>query len=240
MTSGTAASTDVSLSSALDNLQSSGSPFPVKIPAGTGGNNDRYNVNLPVASPAGSLSTLLLGSNYVVDLELSAAEAEGRGEVVSSPRVITQNQKKAEIKAGTAIPYQQQAGGGGGGTTIEFKEAVLSLVVTPLITPDSNIILELEVTKDSVGKVLVTSAGVNVPSIDKRSLTATVMVGDGQTVVLGGILETEQRDSSKKVPMLGDIPVIGHLFKTTSKTNNKSELLIFVTPKILREGVTVN
>jgi type IV pilus assembly protein PilQ len=144
------------------------------------------------------------------------------------------------IRAGTEIPYQQAAGGAGGGTTIQFKDAVLELKVTPLITPDGNIILDLDVSKDSVGAVIVTSGGVNVPSIDTRSLTATIMVGDGQTVVLGGILETEQRDSTKKVPGLGDIPVLGHLFKTTSKTNNKKELLIFVTPKVLRDGVSVN
>jgi type IV pilus assembly protein PilQ len=238
-TTGTAAGTDLGLSSAISNLASNGSVYPVSVATGANAAN-RYNVNLPVANPAGSLALMVLGSNYVVDLELSAAQAEGRGEIVSAPRIVTQNQKQAVIRAGTEIPYQQAAGGAGGGTTIQFKDAVLSLKVTPLITPDGNIILDLDVSKDSVGAVIVTSGGVNVPSIDTRSLTATVMVGDGQTVVLGGILETERRDSNKKVPGLGDIPVLGHLFKTTSKTNNKQELLIFVTPKVLRDGVSVN
>ena len=117
---------------------------------------------------------------------------------------------------------------------------MLSLKVKPLITPDNRIILDLAVTKDSVGQVVVTSGGVNVPAIDTRTLTTQVLVGDGQTVVLGGILETVRRDSEKKVPYIGDIPVLGHLFKNTTKVNNKNELLIFVTPKILREGVKVN
>lgn len=239
MTTGTAAGTDLGLSSAISNLSANGSVYPVGTPTGSSAAN-RYNVNLPVSNPAGNLAFMVLGSDYVVDLELSAAQAEGRGEIVSAPRIVTQNQKEAVIRAGTEIPYQQTAGGSAGGTTIQFKDAVLSLKVTPLITPDGNIILDLNVSKDSVGTVIVTSGGVNVPSIDTRSLTATVMVGDGQTVVLGGILETEQRDSTKKVPLIGDIPVLGHLFKSTSKTNNKKELLIFVTPKVLRDGVSVN
>jgi type IV pilus assembly protein PilQ len=239
MSSGTAAATDLGLSSAITNLSSNGTVFPVGVPTGATA-PDRYNVNLPVASPAGSLAFMLLGSDYIVDLELSAAEAEGRGQVVSSPRVITSNQKEAIVEAGTEIPYQQAAGGSGGGTTIQFKKATLKLQVKPLITPDGNIIMDLVVSKDSVGQIIVTSGGVNVPSIDTRTLTTTVLVGDGQTVVLGGIFESDDRESSKKVPLLGDIPVLGHLFKSTQKTNNKNELLIFVTPKVLREGVTVN
>jgi len=233
MTSGTSSSTDTGLTSALANLGSTGTVNPVKVPTGDNAAS-RYNVNMPVANPAGSLAFLLLGSDYIVDLELTAAQAEGRGEVVSSPRIITANQKEAKIEQGTEIPYQEAASSGA--TTISFKKAVLSLRVTPLITPDNRIILDLVVTKDNVGQVVVTSGGVNVPSIDTRTLTTRVMVGDGQTVVLGGILETDRRESEKKVPYLGDIPVLGHLFKTTSKTNKKNELLIFVTPKILREG----
>jgi type IV pilus assembly protein PilQ len=239
MSSGTAAATDVGLSSAISNLGSNGTVFPVGVPTGATAPS-RYNVNLPVANPAGSLAFMVLGSDYIVDLELSAAQAEGRGEIVSSPRIITSNQREATVEAGTEIPYQQAAGGAGGGTTIEFKKAVLALKVKPLITPDNNIILDLVVSKDSVGTVIVTSGGVNVPSIDTRTLTTQVLVGDGQTVVLGGIFESEQRDTTKKVPMLGDIPVFGYLFKNKTKVNNKNELLIFVTPKILREGVTVN
>jgi type IV pilus assembly protein PilQ len=197
----------------------------------------RYNVNLPVASPAGSLAFMLLGADYLVDLEISAAQSEGRGEVISTPRVITANQREASIEQGVEIPYQESASSGA--TTIQFKKAVLALKVTPQITPDNRIILDLNVKKDSVGQVIVGGAGQQVPSIDTREITTSVIVNDGQTVVLGGILETERRETEKKVPYLGDVPVLGRLFKTTGKTNNKDELLIFVTPKILREGVTV-
>ena len=237
LTSGTAAGVDTGLSSALSNVASTGSPYPVGVPTGDNAIN-RYNVNMPVSNPAGSLAFMVLGSDYIVDLELSAAQSEGRGEVVSAPRVITANQREATIEQGTEIPYQQSASSGA--TTISFKKAVLSLKVTPLITPDNRIILDLAVTKDSVGTVVVTSGGVNVPAIDTRTLTTRVMVGDGETVVLGGILETERRDSEKKVPLLGDIPILGNLFKNTTRVNNKDELLIFVTPKIMREGVKVN
>ncbi len=236
-TTGTAAGTDTGLNSALTNLQNNGTVNPVAVPTGDTAAN-RYNVNMPVSNPAGSLAFLLLGSDYIVDLELSAAQAEGRGEVVSSPRVITANQKEAYIEQGTEIPYQEAASSGA--TTVSFKKAVLSLKVTPLITPDNRIILDLYVTKDSVGQVVVTSGGANVPSIDTRKMNTRVMVADGQTVVLGGILETDRSESVKKVPWLGDIPVLGHLFKNTTTINKKNELLIFVTPKILREGVKVN
>jgi type IV pilus assembly protein PilQ len=236
-TSGTVAATDSVAGSALDNLAGGTGPFPVDIPTGSAGAPQRYNVNLPVASPAGSLAFMLLGSDYLVDLEISAAQAEGRGEVISTPRVITANQREASIQQGVEIPYQESASSGA--ATIQFKEAVLSLKVTPQITPDNRIILDLNVKKDSVGQIIVGGAGQQVPSIDTREITTQVLVNDGQTVVLGGILETERRESEKKVPYLGDVPVLGHLFKSTSRTNNKDELLIFVTPKILREGVSV-
>ncbi|MGE0580863.1 MAG: type IV pilus secretin PilQ [Steroidobacteraceae bacterium] len=236
MVSGSGTATDVGLSSALDNRANTGVVTPVKVPTGAGA-ADRYNVNLPVANPAGRLAFMLLGSDYIVDLELSAAQAEGRGEIISSPRVITANQREASIEQGVEIPYQESASSGA--TTIQFKKAVLSLKVTPQITPDNRIILDLNVKKDSVGAVIVGSGGVNVPSIDTREITTQVLVNDGQTVVLGGILETERRDTEKKVPWLGDVPGLGILFKQKSKTNNKDELLIFVTPKILREGVNV-
>jgi type IV pilus assembly protein PilQ len=235
-TSGTAASVDSVAGSALDNLSSGTGPFPVEIPTGAGA-PQRYNVNLPVSSPAGSLAFMLLGSDYLVDLEISAAQAEGRGEVISTPRVITANQREASIEQGVEIPYQESASSGA--TTISFKKAVLSLRVTPQVTPDNRIILDLNVKKDSVGQIIVGGAGQQVPSIDTREITTQVLVNDGQTVVLGGILETERRETEKKVPYLGDVPVLGRLFKTTSRTNNKDELLIFVTPKILREGVSV-
>jgi type IV pilus assembly protein PilQ len=236
-TTGTAAGNETTLSSALTNLAGgAGTPYPVNVAGGASAPN-RYNVNLPVANPAGSLALMILGSDYIVDLELSAAQAEGRGQVISSPRIVAANQKEAMIEQGTEIPYQESSSSGA--ATIQFKKAVLSLRVTPLITPDNRLILDLNVKKDRVGTVIVTSGGVNVPSIDTSEINTQVVVGDGQTVVLGGILETERRDTEKKVPYLGDVPVLGHLFKTTSKVDNKDELLIFVTPKILREGVNV-
>jgi type IV pilus assembly protein PilQ len=236
-TSGTAAATDQITSSAATNAATTGNPFPVTYPAGTTGAPERYNVNLPVANPAGSFALGILGNNFLVDLELSAAQAETKAAVISSPRVITANQKEATIEQGTEIPYQQSASSGA--TTISFKKAVLSLKVTPQITPDNRIILDLDVRNDSIGTITVTSGGVNVPSIDTKEIATQVLVNDGQTVVLGGILETTSRDISTKVPYLGDIPVLGNLFKQTSKTDNKDELLIFVTPKIVREGVNV-
>jgi type IV pilus assembly protein PilQ len=195
---------------------------------------DRYMVNLPVANPAGRLALTLLDSDYIVDLELSAAQAEGRGEIISSPRLITANQREATIEQGVEIPYQESSSSGA--TTTQFKKAVLSLKVTPQITPDNRVILDLTVAKDSVGQLVASATGGFVPSIDTREIVTQVLVNDGQTVVLGGILETERRDSEVKVPWLGDVPVLGRLFKTTSKTDNKDELLIFVTPRILREG----
>jgi type IV pilus assembly protein PilQ len=195
---------------------------------------DRYMVNLPVASPAGRLAMTLLDSDYIVDLELTAAEAEGRGEILSSPRLITSNQREATIEQGVEIPYQESSSSGA--TTTSFKKAVLSLKVTPQITPDNRVILDLTIAKDSVGQLVASATGGFVPSIDTREIVTQVLVNDGQTVVLGGILETERRETEKKVPYLGDIPVLGYLFKSTSRTDNKDELLIFVTPRILREG----
>jgi type IV pilus assembly protein PilQ len=236
-TSGTAQATDSVIGSALANQNSTGQSFPVTVPTGGTAAPQRYNVNLPVPSPAGSFALGILGSNYIVDLELSAAQAETRAEVISSPRVITANQKEAVIEQGTEIPYQQSASSGA--TTISFKKAVLSLKVKPQITPDNRIILDLDVRKDSIGTITVASGGVNVPSIDTKEIQTQVLVNDGQTVVLGGVLETTHRDDQTKVPFLGDIPVLGALFKEQHKQNDKDELLIFVTPKIVREGVNV-
>ena len=196
--------------------------------------SNQYQVNLPVANPAGALGISLLGSSYLVNLELSAAQNEGRGEVISSPRVITANQKQATIMQGVEIPYQQSASSGA--TTTQFKNAVLSLKVTPLITPDNRVMLDIDVSDDSVGQLVQSATGGTVPSINTREIITQVLVNDGQTVVLGGILETTKNKSTDKVPYLGDIPVLGHLFKSTTNINNKTELLIFITPKILREG----
>jgi type IV pilus assembly protein PilQ len=212
-TTGTAAGTDQAIGSALSNLQTN------------------------KTSPAGTFALGILGNNYIVDLELSAAQAETQANIIASPRVITANQKEATIEQGVEIPYQQSASSGA--TTIQFKKAVLSLKVTPHITPDNRIILDLDVKDDAVGTVVVTSGGVNVPSIDTREISTQVLVNDGQTVVLGGILTTTQREDNTKVPYLGDIPVLGHLFKTTNHKDDKDELMIFITPKIVREGVNV-
>jgi type IV pilus assembly protein PilQ len=199
--------------------------------------DERFMVNLPVANPAGSFALAILDDDYLVDLELSAAQAEGNGEVISSPRVITGNQKEAKIEQGVEIPYQEASSSGA--TSTQFKDAVLSLTVTPQITPDDRIIMDLKVTKDSVGELVSDGFGGRVPSIDTRSVETQVLVENGQTVVLGGIYETERGEQTSKVPYLGDIPFLGALFRSTSVVSNKSELLIFVTPKILKEGSTI-
>ncbi len=230
---GTSAGSEAIVSSALDNLQSTGQPFPVTV----GGINDRYNINLPVANPAGQFALAILDSDYLVDLELSALQAEGRGEIISTPRVITANQKEARIEQGVEIPYQESASSGA--TTTQFKKAVLSLTVTPQITPDDRIIMDLIVNKDAVGELVASATGGRVPSIDTREVVTQVLVNNGETVVLGGVYETERRESQSKVPFLGDLPGIGALFRSTTNTNNKAELLIFVTPKILREGANI-
>ncbi|MFO0450977.1 MAG: type IV pilus secretin PilQ [Pseudomonadota bacterium] len=236
--SGSAAASNTIVSSALENLQGgSRTPFPVQIPTGAASFQDRYNVNLPVASPAGRIALAVLNGNYLVDLELSAAQAEGRGEIVSAPRVITANQKEATIEQGVEVPYQESSSSGA--TTTQFKKAVLSLKVKPQITPDNRVILDLTVAKDSIGQLVPSATGGVVPSIDTREIVTQVLVNDGQTVVLGGIMETERRIGENKIPWLGDIPIFGHLVKSPTTRNNKDELLIFVTPKILREGANL-
>jgi type IV pilus assembly protein PilQ len=234
--SGTGAGTDTMIGSALDNLSdpANGTIYPVAIPQ----LSNRYNVNVPITDAAGRFALAILESDFLVDLELTALEAEGRGEIVSTPRVITANQKEARIEQGVEIPYQQSASSGA--STIQFKKAVLSLTVTPQITPDNKIIMDLKVHKDNVGDIISTGGlGGTVPSIDTRSVETQVLVADGQTVVLGGIYETERRETINKVPFLGDIPFLGNLFKSKSRIDNKAELLIFVTPRILEEGSTI-
>jgi type IV pilus assembly protein PilQ len=242
-TTGTAAGIDtmsntfITGQNAINNAINAGTT-PVPLPTyGIPAAANRYNVNLPVSNPAGTFALGILGNNFIVDLELSAAQAETQANIISSPRVVTANQKEATIEQGVEIPYQQSASSGA--TTIQFKKAVLALKVTPQITPDNRIIMDLDVRDDSVGNVVVASGGVNVPSINTREIATQVLVNDGQTVVLGGILETTQREDDTKVPYLGDIPVLGHLFKNTSHQDNKDELMIFITPKIVHEGVNV-
>ena len=234
--SGTGTGTDTMVNSAISNLgdPANGTIFPVQVPQ----LSNRYNVNVPIADAAGRFALAVLENDFLVDLELTALEAEGRGEIVSTPRVITANQKEASIKQGVEIPYQQAASSGA--TTVQFKEAVLELTVTPQITPDNNIIMDLSVSKDNVGEIISTGGlGGTVPSIDTRSVETQVLVSDGQTVVLGGIYETERRETISKVPFLGDIPVLGNLFKSKQRIDNKAELLIFVTPRILEEGSSI-
>ncbi|HMK86255.1 MAG TPA: type IV pilus secretin PilQ [Steroidobacteraceae bacterium] len=226
--SGTGA--DTMIQSALSNLGAGLPITPVTTPALA----NRYMVNTPAANTNGSIGISILGGSYLVDLALSAAENEGKSETISSPRVITANQKQATIMQGVEIPYQESASSGA--TTTQFKNAVLSLKVTPLITPDNRVILDLDVSDDTVGQQVTSATGGSVPSIDTRQIQTQVLVSDGQTVVLGGILETTKSYAANKVPWLGDIPVLGHLFKSTTNINNKTELLIFITPKILREG----
>jgi type IV pilus assembly protein PilQ len=227
---GSGSGADTMIQSALTNLSSGLPVAPVVAPALA----NRYMVNTPAANTNGSIGVSLLSGAYLVDLALSAAENEGKSETISSPRVITANQKQATIMQGVEIPYQESASSGA--TTTQFKNAVLSLKVTPLITPDNRVILDLDVSDDTVGQQVTSATGGSVPSIDTREIQTQVLVGDGQTVVLGGILETTKSYSSQKVPWLGDIPILGNLFKSTTNINDKTELLIFITPKILREG----
>lgn len=230
---GTSAGSASIVDSAFDNRVATGQPFPVR----PGSIDQRYNVNLPVGNPAGSVALAFLGSDTLIDLELTALQAEGRAEVVSTPRVIVSNQREARIEQGVEIPFQESSASGA--TATQFKKAVLSLTVTPQITPDNRIIMDLNVSKDNVGEVVPSATGGFVPSIDTRQISTQVLVNDGETVVLGGIFETERREFSSKVPLLGDIPVLGHFFRSTQNVSNKAELLIFVTPKILREGASL-
>ena len=198
----------------------------------TGVRGQDLNVNLPVANPAGTIALALakLPLGAVLELELSAMQEEGKGEIVSSPRVITSNQKQATIEQGTEIPYQEASSSGA--TSVSFKEALLKLDVTPQITPDDRIVMDLEVNKDEVGEIFL-----GVPSIDTRSVRTQVLVDNGETVVLGGIYEQTSTQSSTRVPFFGDLPYVGFLFKTDLNENRQRELLVFVTPKIIKEGM---
>jgi type IV pilus assembly protein PilQ len=193
---------------------------------------DRLNVNLPVVSPAGTIAFQVarLANGTILDLELSALEKENKGEVIASPRITTANQKEAYIEQGVEIPYQEAASSGA--TTTQFKKAVLSLTVTPHITPDDKIILDLIVTQDTVSSV---SSGL-APAIDTQRIGTQVLVNNGETIVLGGIYQQSIVSTISKVPLLGDIPYLGLLFRTSSQLNEKKELLIFVTPRIVTES----
>lgn len=198
------------------------------------------NVNLPAAAGGGSFGLAILGANYALDLELSAAQTEGRGEVISSPRVITANQQEAVIRQGQEIgyvTYQNSATGaaGSGTATVQFKDAVLELRVTPTITADNRVYLKINVKKDALAGYVTAPGSGQIPTIDTREVNTSALVDNGQTVVLGGIYEITKTNSTSKVPGLGDIPGVGALFRKTSRNNSKAELLIFVTPRILSD-----
>ena len=194
---------------------------------------DGLNVNLPVQNPAGSFALALakLPLGTLLEMELSAAQIEGRGEVVSSPRVITADSHTARIEQGVEIPYLELDDGD---ATLKFRKAVLSLEVTPQITPDDRVIMDLDVHKDNVGEEVSFGRGLSAPSIDTREVQSQLLVDNGQTVVLGGIYETVVASQVTRVPFFSDLPLIGNLFKQTKDVDDRTELLIFVTPKILQ------
>lgn len=205
-------------------------------------NTDGLNVNLPASPADGTAATFALAIaklpfGNLLQLELSALQQEGRGEVISNPRVITANQKEAYIEQGTEIPYLTASSSGA--TTITFKKAVLSLKVTPQITPDDRVIMDLTVTQDTIGEFIVLS-GSSVPSIDTQEVTTQVLVDNGETVVLGGVYRREKRDESDRVPFFGDLPYVGFLFRQSTQLDEKQELLIFVTPKIIKDALQLN
>ena len=207
--------------------------------AGGAGGGAGGGENLIVDLPAKALNAPTLGfaigkvGSYLLQLQLSAMIAEGRGEEIASPRVITANQNEALIESGVEIPYQRATSSGA--TSVEFKEAVLSLRVTPQITPDDRIIMDLAVSQDSINPLRI----LGVPAIDTRSVTTQVLVDNGETVVLGGVYTSRDTRSVDKTPFFGDLPYLGFLFKRTDTDSTKSELLIFITPKIIKENLSL-
>jgi type IV pilus assembly protein PilQ len=203
--------------------------------------NDRLNVNMPAQRIQGvpfspvsiGLAIAKLPFGRLLELELSALQAEGQGEIISNPRVVTSNQKEAVISQGTEFPYQNASASGA--TATEFKEAVLELKVTPQITPDDHIIMDISVNKDALNTTATNNNGE--PAIDTQRVESQVLVSDGETLVIGGIYEQTKSNNMVRTPFFGDLPYIGRLFQNKSGTNEKKELLIFVTPKIVREGL---
>ena len=204
-------------------------------PTSPSGSTDGLQSNLGLTNASGSLAFSLfrLPAGLLLNLELTAMESDGRGKVVSSPRVTTANQHKAKIASGTEIPYLEASSSGA--ATVAFKSAVLSLEVTPQITPDDKIIMELDVKKDRVGQVYS-----GVPSIETQNINTQVLVGNGETAVLGGIYEQTTRNDIEKVPFFGDLPIMGNLFKRKTVQNDRTELLIFVTPKIMDDSLSLH
>jgi type IV pilus assembly protein PilQ len=211
-----------------------GATMPVGPLAGTVMPANTPNVNLPSAGTAGAFSMLLFNNSLskLLSVELTALETDSKGKVISSPRVVTSDQTEASIETGTEIPYQQASSSGA--TAVAFQNAVLSLSVKPQITPDDNIIMDIKVNKDSVGQLYS-----GIPSIDTNKVNTQVLVENGGTVVIGGVFTQTQSNSVNKVPLLGDIPVLGYLFRSTAALDNKSELLVFITPKIIKEALNL-
>ncbi len=208
----------------------------LEVPAGSG--NQALLVNLPqtLAAGSGGAINLLIGKigSHLLRLELNAMQQEGKGEIISSPRVITSDQNKATIKQGVEIPYQQATSSGA--TSVSFKEAVLQLEVTPHITPDDRVIMDLKVNKDNPD---FTRAVLGVPPVDTRELETSVLIDNGETVVLGGVFERTKSNTSARVPFFGDLPYVGWAFRQEQVQDENSELLIFVTPKILKDTLTL-
>jgi len=204
-------------------------PNPLNIPTLT----KALNVNLPVVNAAGSLALSLINAGYMLDIELTALQEEGRGEVISNPRIVTSNQKEAIIRQGQEVGYVTVTGGQSNSIpTVEFKDVLLELKVTPTITHDGRVFLNIAVKKDEIAGFVSTGVG-SVPQIAKREVTTAVLVDDGQTVVIGGVYEFIDRSDLSKVPFLADLPFIGNLFKKQGRSKEKAELLIFVTPKVM-------
>ena len=192
---------------------------------------DNLIVDLPAAGNASSFAFGIIGEDYLLDMELSALETEGRGEVIARPKVITSDKQEATIESGDQIPYQEASSSGA--TATQFIDAVLGLTVTPRITPDDRIIMDLEVNQDSIGAVFG-----GIPSIRTNSIQTQVLVNNGETIVLGGVFQTVQSEGVTKTPILGDLPFLGNFFRTRTKSDDKQELLIFITPRLIRDSLT--
>ena len=206
-------------------------------PRGLGEITQGLMTNLGATNPAGSVALSILNAGYLLDVELSAMQQEGRGEVISNPRIVTSNQREAIISQGQEVGYVTISPIVGGGATpipnVQFKDVLLEMKVTPTITNDGRVFLNMTVKKDEIEGFVSTSIG-DVPQISKRSVNTAVLVEDGQTVVIGGVYEFRDRNDVTKVPFLGDIPFLGNLFKKKGRSKEKAELLIFVTPKVLQ------
>jgi type IV pilus assembly protein PilQ len=191
-------------------------------------------VTAPVANAVGNLTTLLFNraGTQVLSLQLQALETDSKGKIISSPRVVTADNSEALVETGTEIPYLQASSSGA--TNVAFKKATLSLIVKPKITPDDNVIMDVKVNKDSVGVLF---AGI--PSINTNKVNTQVLVENGGTVVIGGVYSRVEADDTNKVPLLGDIPILGYLFKSRVKSDKKAELLVFITPKIMKETLNL-